>query len=432
MDNDASGSAIGLVPQDAAALAIRQIVSDSELALPDQAAVANNVLAITFPGGFRHVFTNGSSAISQDWSAYSALGFWLHGTASGDTITVEVFNITEPVASVTAEVADDFSGWQHLIIPFDLFTSDTEAWDWSAVASYGLSLPAEAQLYLDDVRLFTVENTSEVRISDSAPQAAFVLDDTVTWESREWELVWVDEFDEPASSPINSESWTCEVGGHGWGNNELEYYTTNLENVSQNGDGSLVITAQTGQPEDDTCWYGQCAFTSARCTTQDKVEFTYGRVEARLKIPRGQGIWPAFWMLGANFQEVGWPNSGEIDIMENIGSEPQTVHGTVHGPGYSGASGIGNAFSMDEDFADDFHIYAIDWDPNVIRWYVDGELYGTVSLNNMTNREWVFDHDFFIIMNVAVGGAWPGFPDESTEFPQEMQVDYVRVYQLKQ
>ena len=160
------------------------------------------------------------------------------------------------------------------------------------------------------------------------------------------------------------------------------------------------------------------------------MEFTYGRVEARLWLPYGQGIWPAFWMLGANFDQAGWPTAGEIDIMENVGFEPQTVHGTIHGPGYSGGSGIGGGTSLDAPLSDGFHVYAIDWDPNVIRWYVDGELYNTVSINDVGRREWVFDHDFFLLLNVAVGGYWPGFPDETTVFPQTMRVDYVRVYQL--
>ena len=287
--------------------------------------------------------------------------------------------------------------------------------------------------YINDVKLFNVENTQSIITMDRAPSDIFVLDESVAWDSREWELLWSDEFNAESLTPIDSESWTCEVGGWGWGNDELEYYTDSIENVSHNGDGQLMITAMKGQPEsDETCWYGQCAFTSARCTTANKVAFTHGRVEARIKIPRGQGIWPAFWMLGSNFSDIGWPSSGEIDIMENVGYEPTTVHGTVHGPGYSGASGIGNSFASDSEFADDFHVYAIDWDPKVIRWYVDGKLYGIVSVNDIRNREWVFDHDFFLIMNVAVGGSWPGFPDETTEFPQEMRVDYVRVYQLAQ
>jgi beta-glucanase (GH16 family) len=135
-------------------------------------------------------------------------------------------------------------------------------------------------------------------------------------------------------------------------------------------------------------------------------------------------------MLGANFGSVGWPNSGEIDILENIGKEPKTVHGTVHGPGYSGAQGIGGGITIDDDIADDFHVFAVDWDPDAIRWYLDGEMYFALTPSDLGGRKWVFDHDFFLLLNVAVGGNWPGYPDETTEFPQTMLVDYVRVYKL--
>lgn len=256
------------------------------------------------------------------------------------------------------------------------------------------------------------------------------IDTSVTWDSREWELFWSDEFEGEAGSPVNSENWTAEIGGHGWGNNELEYYTDRVENASLDGEGNLVITAIEETLPNTTCHYGQCRYTSARLITENNVEFTYGRVEMRAQIPRGQGIWPAFWMLGANFRQVGWPRSGELDILENVGYEPQTVHGTVHGSGYSGAGGIGGSLHADEAFADDFHIYAIDWDPNVIRWYVDGELFFMLSANDLNGRTWAFDHDFFMILNVAVGGNWPGSPDDTTVFPQRMIVDYVRVYQL--
>ncbi|MFI9550049.1 RICIN domain-containing protein [Nonomuraea endophytica] len=154
----------------------------------------------------------------------------------------------------------------------------------------------------------------------------------------------------------------------------------------------------------------------------------YGRFEARLRVPRGQGIWPAFWMLGNDIGSVGWPNSGEIDIMENIGREPSTVHGTIHGPGYSGGAGIGAAYSISGAFADAFHTFTVDWSPNLIIWYVDGNEYQRRTPASLGGNRWVFDHPFFMIMNVAVGGHWPGYPDATTTFPQTMTVDYVRVY----
>ena len=234
------------------------------------------------------------------------------------------------------------------------------------------------------------------------------------------ELIWSDEFDTPE---IDLNNWKFEIGGHGWGNNESEFYTDRPENAFIN-DGNLVIQAM----EED---YMGSEFTSARMITMDLQEFQYGRIEARIDLPTGKGIWPAFWMLGANFSEVGWPGCGEIDIMEHIGSELTTAHGTLHGPGYYGGGGIGTSYRLDnENFADDFHIFAIEWVPGQIQWFIDGNLYHTVTENMIPdNAEWVFDNPFFILLNVAVGGNWPGEPDDTTVFPQQMLVDYVRVYQ---
>lgn len=432
MGNAGPDSRIGLVPGDSTTLAIQQVLPETALALPEQDTV-NNILAVQYDaeGSYTHAFTNGLNATTQDWSVYNALGMWLYGTG----VPVDVIVNANGTYRYNLEATQ--SGWQYVIIPFALFTNEADdgALDASAVEGYGVALSSvttSGTLYLDTVQLYIAEDTSVIHISDAHPLETFIANESIGWESREWNLVWSDDFDGENGEPINDEYWTCETGGEGWGNNEWEYYTTSLDNVSQTGDGTLAITALRGQPENgDRCWYGQCAFTSARCTTQDKVEFTYGRVEARIKIPRTQAIWPAFWMLAANFQQVPWPNSGEIDIMENVGYEPEAVHGTIHGPGYSGASGIGNSYRMDDlsAFADDFHTYAIDWDPYVIRWYVDGELFSTISMNDVGGYEWVYDHDFFIIMNVAVGGSWPGTPDETTEMPQQMLIDYVRVYE---
>lgn len=244
----------------------------------------------------------------------------------------------------------------------------------------------------------------------------------------QWTIVWSDEFDATNGSAPSSSNWVLETGGGGWGNNELESYTNRTDNASIQ-DGNLVITAK---KETFTGTDGIAReYTSARMKTQGKVSWKYGKMEARIKIPYGQGIWPAFWMLGDDITTVGWPGSGEIDIMENIGKEPAIVHGTIHGPGYSGANGIGKAYSLSSGaFADDYHVYAIEWEPNVIRWYVDGTLYSTLTPANLpSGSRWVYDHNFFIILNLAVGGNWPGNPDDTTVFPQQMLVDYVRVYQ---
>ncbi len=241
-----------------------------------------------------------------------------------------------------------------------------------------------------------------------------------------------DEFNGPSGSAVDPSKWTSEVGGGGWGNQELEYYTNSTENAFLDGGGNLVIKAVKLDPSVSlSCWYGPCQYTSARLISKGKFDLKNGRFEARIKIPRGQGVWPAFWLLGNNIDTVGWPQCGEVDIMENIGREPSTVHGTIHGPGYSGSNGIGAPFSLanNQAFAGDYHKYVVEWSTNEIRWYVDGNLYQTVTPTNLPpGTQWVFDHPFFIILNFAVGGGWPGNPDSTTVFPQTMVVDYVRVY----
>jgi beta-glucanase (GH16 family) len=231
-----------------------------------------------------------------------------------------------------------------------------------------------------------------------------------------WELVWQDEFDDPY---LDTENWVRETGAGGWGNEELQFYTQSPENVRVEN-GKLVIEAHQES-------FRGSDYTSARIKTQTLHSWTYGRIEARTKLPTGQGIWPAFWMLGEDFPSVGWPDCGEIDIMENIG-EPQTVYGTVHGPGYSGGNGIGSSATTSGDpLNETFHNYAIEWEPDEIRWFLDGMEYHVVT-NADVPGEWVFDHPFFIILNLAVGGEWPGYPDQTTQFPQQLVVDYVRVY----
>ncbi|MCI3221482.1 family 16 glycosylhydrolase [Streptomyces sp. NP-1717] len=235
-------------------------------------------------------------------------------------------------------------------------------------------------------------------------------------------------FDGPAGSAVNSGRWQIETGDN-VNNHERQYYTPGNNNAALDGQGNLVITARKNNPGNYQCWYGRCEYTSARLNTAGKFTAQYGRVEARMKIPRGQGMWPAFWMLGNNMGQVGWPNSGEIDIMENVGFEPGTVHGTLHGPGYSGSGGIGAGYSLPggQAFADAFHTFAIDWSPNSIRWSVDGNVFQTRTPADLGGREWVFNKPFFLILNLAVGGYWPGDPNSSTPFPSTLTVDYVRV-----
>ncbi|AAL80200.1 hydrolase [Pyrococcus furiosus DSM 3638] len=251
-------------------------------------------------------------------------------------------------------------------------------------------------------------------------------------DGKQWRLIWHDEFE---GSEVNKEYWTFEKGNGiaygipGWGNGELEYYT---ENNTYIVNGTLVIEARKEIITDPN--EGTFLYTSSRLKTEGKVEFSPPVVvEARIKLPKGKGLWPAFWMLGSNIREVGWPNCGEIDIMEFLGHEPRTIHGTVHGPGYSGSKGITRAYTLPEgvpDFTEDFHVFGIVWYPDKIKWYVDGTFYHEVTKEQVEamGYEWVFDKPFYIILNLAVGGYWPGNPDATTPFPAKMVVDYVRVY----
>ena len=248
----------------------------------------------------------------------------------------------------------------------------------------------------------------------------------VSAQTTPWTLTWSDEFD---GSTLDSGKWVYDLGWayQGWGNHEAETYTNRPANLTLEN-GNLVIHAlkETYTGADGVTK----SYTSARIKTLGKFSQVYGRFEARIKIPSGQGIWPAFWMLGDDITTNGWPQSGEIDIMENIGREPNTVHGTLHGPGYSGANAIGGPYSLPGGarFADDFHVYAIEWNPDGIHWFVDSQEYFAVSKMDIPQgAKWVFDHPFHLLLNVAVGGDWPGDPDPAI-FPQVMLVDYVRVY----
>ena len=250
--------------------------------------------------------------------------------------------------------------------------------------------------------------------------------------SNAQQLTWSDEFDGPAGQGPDDSKWTHEVNGDGGGNQELQYYTNSRSNSALDGQGHLVITARKENPSNYNCWYGRCQYTSARLVTKGKFDQKYGRFEARIKIPRGQGVWPAFWMLGNDIYRVSWPQCGELDIMENVGKEPNKVHGTLHGPGYSGGSGLTSTFDSPNGrpFADDFHIYRADWYADRIEFSVDGRVFSRRTPGDTRGNKWVFDHPFFVILNLAVGGQWPGSPDQSTQFPQTMVIDYVRAYTL--
>ncbi|MFO0746589.1 MAG: glycoside hydrolase family 16 protein [Myxococcota bacterium] len=241
----------------------------------------------------------------------------------------------------------------------------------------------------------------------------------------EWQLTWSDDFDGPAGQAPDATRWKHDVGGDGWGNDQLEYDSDRVENAALDGQGNLVITAR---KED----LGGRSYTSARLLTKDLFAQTHGRFEARIQLPLGAGLWPAFWLLGADLETVPWPGCGEIDIMEYRGQVPDLVHGSLHGPGYSGANPVTDTFFLPDGqrFSDDFHVFAIEWDRGRIAWFVDGALYQVATGAQLpSGASWVFEHPFFIILNLAVGGNFVGSPDATTVFPAAMRVDYVRVYE---
>jgi beta-glucanase (GH16 family) len=241
-------------------------------------------------------------------------------------------------------------------------------------------------------------------------------------------LVFADEFNDPAGSVPSAARWTAETGSGQ--NNELEFYTPN-RNASADGAGNLVIEARRETTAGSSCPGGPCQYTSGRINTAGKFTFTYGQLEARIKVSGTQGLWPAFWLLGANFPTLGWPASGEIDVMEHVGRAPNQVFSTIHAPAYNGGGGIGSPFTINGDFAAAFHTYGMDWDASHMTFYVDGNPFFTLTKAQVetTRGPWVYDHPFFVILNNAVGGDFPGNPDPTTVLPQRMLVDYVRVFQ---
>ncbi len=236
-----------------------------------------------------------------------------------------------------------------------------------------------------------------------------------------WTLVWHDEFNGRTGTAPAKTRWRYNSGCSGWGNNELECYTRRIKNVRKDGRGHLEIV---GRREA----YRGHRYTSGRILTKGLFTRTYGRFEARMKIPRGLGTWPAFWMLGTNIGKVDWPRCGEIDVMEEIGREPRTVHGSIHGLGYSGGP-ISSSYTAPKALASAYHVYAAEWSPDRIAWYLDGVRYAVKTAQDLPEgAQWAFDRPFFLILNLAIGGEWPGSPNARTPFPAKLLVDYVRVY----
>jgi beta-glucanase (GH16 family) len=291
-------------------------------------------------------------------------------------------------------------------------TSDSEA---TSLATVTTTVPATTT---------TVPATTTTTVPPTT--TTIVVPDPVPIETIEgWELVWNDEFDGDA---VDTTKWNYDIGGWGWGNGEAQYYTPRSENAFVEN-GLLTIVLRQEQ-------YENSYYTSARLKTEGLHEFQYGRVEARMKVPRGAGTWPAFWMLGSSFERdpddplsSNWPQAGEIDVMEHVGRKPNVTFGTVHGPGYAGAGGLGGWNTQVHDIADDFHTYAVEWDESGIEWFYDGEPFFDLGPEDIGDREWVFDQPFFLIVNLALGGGFPGPIALDLEYPLYLYVDHVRVYQ---
>lgn len=233
--------------------------------------------------------------------------------------------------------------------------------------------------------------------------------------------MWVQEFDGRAGAPPDPRIWTPDLGGGGWGDGQLQVYTASAANAALDGAGCLRITAR--REPDGTV-------TSARLTTRNSFATQYGRVEVRMKVPGGRGTWPAFWMLGTDIDQVGWPDCGEIDVVEHVGTDPTRCHGTVHGPGYCGlAGGIGEAMDARTDLSAGFHDHAVHWDGDGITWLLDGRPHHHLGPGDVPGP-WPFDHPFFLVLNLAIGGHWPDQETEDPTLPAELLVDRVRVEAL--
>jgi beta-glucanase (GH16 family) len=242
----------------------------------------------------------------------------------------------------------------------------------------------------------------------------------VSWQPGSWAIVWRDEFDGPAGVAPDATKWTHELGGWGWGNKELQNYTDSTSNAALDGAGNLVITARAEAS-------GGNNYSSARLTTKGLFARAYGRFEARMRLAHGRGLWPAFWIMGDDIDAVGWPSCGEMDIVEEKGGVPGSVAASVHGPQKLAAIDVPATRYLDLASGSDVdvHVYAVEWDPDNIVFLVDDTPY--LRITPAQRPRWVYDHPFFILVNLAVGGLFPGSPDSTTMLPQSIAIDYVRV-----
>ncbi len=333
--------------------------------------------------------------------------------AAPEEITLNFFT-----ADSTATAGEDYVAVKNgtVIIPagssshsFPLIIKGDDILEFSEIFLLHFTEPPNASLVFDFI---TVEITDDDEYELSRNEEGFISPESYESLKR----VWSEEFDGPE---INSDNWTFELGATGWGNQELQNYTKDPENAYIDN-GKLIIKAIKTGPD---------SYTSARMITKDKREFQFGRIDIRARLPQGQGIWPAIWMLGHHIDDVGWPSCGEIDIMELVGHEPYKVHGTAHF-NKNGHTYMGSSYIIDrtKTFGDEFHVFSIMWEKGRIRWFVDYNKFYEIT-TEMVGSSYPFNNDFFFILNIAVGGVWPGYPDETTTFPQTMEIDYIRVFQ---
>lgn len=338
-----------------------------------------------------------------------------------DAASTETVEVSYDVNGLTAQVGEDFVAASGTLrfepgetaLPINVAVTIDEFLEPDEQFEVVLSNPVNG--YLKDqvqVAIGTIRNDDS-----TVPLASGGYDAPTSYPGMS--LVWADEFDGPEIDPAN---WTYDLGASGWGNQELQNYTNDDAN-SYIDQGNLIIRAEKVAGNQ---------YTSARLKSIELQEFQYGRIDVRAVLPIGQGIWPAAWMLGANFSEIGWPDCGEIDIVELVGSDPRRAHGTAHwgsDPSQHTYLGGSTAVPFPATLNDEYHVYSIEWEEDAIRWYFDNEEYFSISPANMNGQPYPFNNPFFFILNVAVGGVWPGYPDDSTLFPVFMAVDYVRVYQ---
>ena len=333
----------------------------------------------------------------------------------------EVIRVDFATVEVTAQEGIDF---ERTVGTLSIEAGERNAFiDVEIVADSLKEADEEFKVVLSNAVNATILNSEGLGTIRNDDTYVFVPEDGyITPESYTgYNLTWRDEFN---GTTLNTADWTHEIGGHGWGNQELQYYTDRTEN-SYLSDGNLIIEAKKEN-------HNGSGYTSARLITQNKQSFAFGRIDIRAILPEGQGIWPALWMLGQNFGSVGWPACGEIDIMELVGHEPSITHGTAHwgpqGQTYSHHKGQSYHLSGGEKFSDKYHVFSLLWEANSIKWLVDDNEFYSLTPSDV-NGNYPFNADFFFIFNIAVGGVWPGSPDATTQFPQRMYVDYVRVFQ---